>query len=103
MKVTIARGLAIFGIIVTAGLMISIGIKTYAFDKLRVNGSVYTQVVYGKDLIADILPPPLYTVESYMLAMEAVSNPELAGANLEKIATLKRAADRAIAEAGACR
>ena len=93
MKVTIARGLAIFGIIVTAGLMISIGIKTYAFDKLRVNGSVYTQVVYGKDLIADILPPPLYTVESYMLAMEAVSNPELAGANLEKIATLKRAFD----------
>ncbi|MQW89259.1 methyl-accepting chemotaxis protein [Sinorhizobium saheli] len=93
MKVTIARGLAIFGIIVTAGLMISIGIKTYAFDKLRVNGSVYTQVVYGKDLIADILPPPLYTVESYMLAMEAVSNPELAGGNLEKIATLKRAFD----------
>ncbi|WP_331376724.1 methyl-accepting chemotaxis protein [Sinorhizobium chiapasense] len=93
MKLSIARGLAIFGAIVTAGLMISIGIKTYAFDKLRVNGPVYTQVVYGKDLIADILPPPLYTVESYMLAMEAVSNPELAKGNLDKIGTLKQAYD----------
>ncbi|XEN33170.1 hypothetical protein M728_003831 (plasmid) [Ensifer sp. WSM1721] len=45
MKISIARGLAIFGIVVTAGLMVSIGIKTYAFDKLRVNGPVYTQVV----------------------------------------------------------
>ncbi|MCA1404142.1 HAMP domain-containing protein [Ensifer sp. IC3342] len=93
MKLSIARGLAIFGAIVTAGLLISIGIKTYAFDKLRVNGPVYTQVVYGKDLIADILPPPLYTVESYMLAMEAVSDPELAKGNLDKIETLKRAFD----------
>ncbi|WEX90405.1 methyl-accepting chemotaxis protein [Sinorhizobium garamanticum] len=93
MKLSIARGLAIFGAIVTAGLVISIGIKTYAFDKLRVNGPVYTQVVYGKDLIADILPPPLYTVESYMLAMEAVSDPELAKGNLDKIATLKQAYD----------
>ncbi len=93
MKFTIARGLLIFGVIVIAGLVLSIGIKTYAFNKLRVNGPVYTQVIYGKDLIADILPPPLYTVESYMLAMEAVSNPEFAKANLDKITVLKKAFD----------
>ncbi|WP_438751530.1 methyl-accepting chemotaxis protein [Pararhizobium sp. O133] len=91
MKFTIARGLLIFGAIVIVGLVLSIGIKTYAFNKLRVNGPVYTQIIYGKDLIADILPPPLYTVESYMLAMEAVSNPEFAKANLDKIAVLKKA------------
>jgi methyl-accepting chemotaxis protein len=84
MKLTIARGLLIFGAIVVAGLVLSIGIKTHAFNKLRVNGPVYTQVIYGKDLIADILPPPLYTVESYMLAMEAAANPEFARANLDK-------------------
>ncbi|CAN7315606.1 methyl-accepting chemotaxis protein [Pararhizobium sp. LjRoot238] len=93
MKLTIARGLLIFGAIVIAGLVLSIGIKTYAFNKLRVNGPVYTQVIYGKDLIADILPPPLYTVESYMLAMEAAANPEFAKANLDKIAALKKAFD----------
>ncbi|MEK1933704.1 MAG: methyl-accepting chemotaxis protein [Pararhizobium sp.] len=93
MKLTIARGLLIFGAIVIAGLVLSIGIKTHAFNKLRVNGPVYTQVIYGKDLIADILPPPLYTVESYMLAMEAAANPEFAKANLDKIAVLKKAFD----------
>ncbi|WP_275785549.1 methyl-accepting chemotaxis protein [Pararhizobium gei] len=91
MKLTIARGLVVFGAVVVAGLMLSIGIKTYAFNKLRVSGPVYTQIIYGKDLIADILPPPLYTVESYMLAMEAVANPELARENLNKIAGLKKA------------
>ncbi|OAP39862.1 chemotaxis protein [Sinorhizobium glycinis] len=93
MKLNIARGMIVFGGIIAIGLLISIGIKTYAFDKLRVNGPVYTQIVYGKDLVADILPPPLYTVESYMLAMEVISSPELAAKNQEKIAALKRAYD----------
>ncbi|MEY9722566.1 methyl-accepting chemotaxis protein [Sinorhizobium fredii] len=93
MKLNIARGMIVFGGIIAIGLLISIGIKTYAFDKLRVNGPVYTQIVYGKDLVADILPPPLYTVESYMLAMEAISSPELVARNQEKIAALKRAYD----------
>ncbi|APG88171.1 methyl-accepting chemotaxis protein (plasmid) [Sinorhizobium americanum CCGM7] len=64
MKLNIARGMIVFGGIIAVGLLVSIGIKTYAFDKLRVTGPVYTQIVYGKDLVADILPPPLYTVES---------------------------------------
>ncbi|ASY59573.1 HAMP domain-containing methyl-accepting chemotaxis protein [Sinorhizobium sp. CCBAU 05631] len=93
MKLNIARGMIVFGGIIAAGLLVSIGIKTYAFDKLRVNGPVYDQIVYGKDLVADILPPPLYTVESYMLAMEAISSPELAAKNQEKLAALKRAYD----------
>ncbi|MEY9103300.1 methyl-accepting chemotaxis protein [Sinorhizobium fredii] len=93
MKLNIARGMIVFGGIIAIGLLVSIGIKTYAFDKLRVNGPVYTQIVYGKDLVADILPPPLYTVESYMLAMEAISSPELVARNQEKIAALKRAYD----------
>ncbi|TCN33277.1 methyl-accepting chemotaxis protein [Sinorhizobium americanum] len=93
MKLNIARGMIVFGGIIAVGLLVSIGIKTYAFDKLRVTGPVYTQIVYGKDLVADILPPPLYTVESYMLAMEAVASPELAAMNQEKIGALKRAYD----------
>ncbi|ASY65479.1 Methyl-accepting chemotaxis protein (plasmid) [Sinorhizobium sojae CCBAU 05684] len=93
MKFNIARGMIVFGTIIAIGLLVSIGIKTYAFNKLRVNGPVYTQIVYGKDLVADILPPPLYTVESYMLAMEAIADPALAAKDMEKIAALKGAYD----------
>jgi methyl-accepting chemotaxis protein len=42
-----------------------------------VNGPVYQEIVNGKDLIADILPPPLYIVESYMLANEINSHPTM--------------------------
>ncbi|ULJ73421.1 methyl-accepting chemotaxis protein [Rhizobium gallicum] len=85
MKLNIARSLAIFAMVVAAGLIASIGIQNYAFNKLRVNGEMYKQIIYGKDLVADILPPPLYLVESYMLALEAVQRPDVAKKNVERI------------------
>lgn len=75
MKLSIARSLAAFGAVVCLGMATSIGIQTKAFDELRVNGPAYHQIVNGKDLVADILPPPLYVVESYMLALEASADP----------------------------
>src|SRR5687768_8730553 len=92
MRLNIARSLAIFAAVVTTGLVISIGIQNHAFNKLRVNGEIYRQIIYGKDLVADILPPPLYLVESYMLALEAVQRPAAAKSNLERIAAVLKPA-----------
>ncbi|PKA39692.1 methyl-accepting chemotaxis protein [Rhizobium sullae] len=92
MKLNIARSLAIFAVVVTAGLIASIGIQNYAFNKLRVNGEVYRQIIYGKDLVADILPPPLYVVESYMLALEAVQRPDVAKKNIDRIENILKPA-----------
>lgn len=92
MKLNIARSLALFGAVVILGLVTSIGIQNYAFNKLRVNGLMYKQIIYGKDLVADILPPPLYVIEPYMLALEAVRQPAAAEANLERIATVLKPA-----------
>ncbi|ARM15558.1 MULTISPECIES: methyl-accepting chemotaxis protein [Rhizobium] len=93
MAFTIARSLVAFGVAVSTGLFMSIGLQQSALERLKVNGPVYEQVVYGKDLIADILPPPLFVVESYMLSFEASKFPELAETNLAKIANLKAAYD----------
>ncbi|ANM14547.1 MULTISPECIES: methyl-accepting chemotaxis protein [unclassified Rhizobium] len=93
MAFTIARSLVAFGVAVSAGLFMSIGLQQSALERLKVNGPVYEQVVYGKDLIADILPPPLFVVESYMLSFEASKFPELTDTNLAKIANLKAAYD----------
>lgn len=38
--------------------------------QLKVNGPVYDEVVQNKDLIADILPPPVYIIESYLVSLE---------------------------------
>jgi methyl-accepting chemotaxis protein len=91
MKFTIARNLATVGIAVSVGMFASFGLQQLALERLKVNGPIYEQIVYGKDLIADILPPPLFVVESYMLSHEANDFPDLTEVNLGKIATLKTA------------
>ncbi|MCF7966039.1 MAG: HAMP domain-containing protein [Methylobacter tundripaludum] len=37
---------------------------------LNVNGPVYQRIAQGKDIIADVLPPPEYIIEAYMVALQ---------------------------------
>ncbi|MDD5214640.1 MAG: methyl-accepting chemotaxis protein [Methylococcales bacterium] len=47
------------------------GIATLkAMSTLNVNGPIYQRIVQGKDLIADILPPPEYIIESYLVVFQ---------------------------------
>jgi methyl-accepting chemotaxis protein len=39
-------------------------------NELKVNGPHYLRIVQGKDLVADILPPPEYILESYLVSMQ---------------------------------
>jgi len=41
-----------------------------AFNRILVNGPVYGDIVNNKDLVADILPPPAYLIESWQVALE---------------------------------
>jgi methyl-accepting chemotaxis protein len=73
-----------------------IGFGFLAFNTLsvlRINGPIYKDIVQGKDVIADILPPPAYIIESYLVALQ------LAGeTSPEKIKGLKDTLDRLKAE-----
>jgi len=60
-------------------VLLAVFIAGYAFfgwlsfhtlDKLRINGNLYNQIVMSKDLIADVLPPPGYIIESYMTVLQ---------------------------------
>ena len=42
-------------------------------DDLKVNGPLYQRIVQGKDLIADVLPPPEYIIESYLVSLQLVN------------------------------
>ena len=49
-----------------------IGYAFWTFSTLqmaKVHGPYYTRIVQGKDLIADILPPPEYIIETYLMAL----------------------------------
>jgi len=58
---TVVVGFAVFGVVTVA-----------VMEELRVNGPLYADVVRGKDLVADILPPPAYILEANLTAHELV-------------------------------
>ncbi|MHB1687420.1 MAG: methyl-accepting chemotaxis protein [Ignavibacteriaceae bacterium] len=51
---------------VAASLLV-FGLYTYGtINKIKVNGPLYKSIIQGKNLIADILPPPEYIIEAYL-------------------------------------
>jgi methyl-accepting chemotaxis protein len=62
--------------IFTVILIIAIGMIWFSYyslttlNNLKVNGPVYNKIVLEKDLVADILPPPSYLIESYLTVCE---------------------------------
>ena len=43
---------------------------------VQVNGPLYKRIVEGKDIVADILPPPEYIIESYLVVLQMVQEPD---------------------------
>jgi methyl-accepting chemotaxis protein len=44
-------------------------------NELQVNGPLFQRIVKNKDLVADILPPPAYIIESYLTALQISTAP----------------------------
>lgn len=54
-----------------AAVLIAFGLFTaQTVSKVRVGGPYYTKIIQSKDLVADILPPPAYILESYLLSFQ---------------------------------
>jgi methyl-accepting chemotaxis protein len=68
-NVGVGRKLALLVGVPVVGLGVFAVASFDTVNKVKVNGPLYTDIVMGKDLIADILPPPAYIVESHMVAL----------------------------------
>ena len=42
-------------------------------DQVKINGPLYQDIISGKDLIADILPPPEYALEPFLVVLQALA------------------------------
>lgn len=64
--------------------------------EVEVNGPVYQRIVQGKDLIADVLPPPAYILESYLTALQLAQakSPDEKNEQIAKFRQLKLDYDR---------
>lgn len=53
-----------------------VGFAVFAFldyktvVEIQINGPIYERIVLGKDVIADVLPPPAYIVETNMVVLQ---------------------------------
>lgn len=86
--------------IVLTGMFI-LGLAVYGawsfktLNALKVNGPLYQQLVQSKDLIADILPPSEYLIESYLVGFQLQAASGKAGQDklIGRMTTLKREYD----------
>jgi methyl-accepting chemotaxis protein WspA len=64
-------------------------------NTVKVNGPVYHRIVQGKDVIADVLPPPEYIIESYLLVLqlERTTDPTVTAQLIERGKGLRREYD----------
>ncbi|MBX9774315.1 MAG: HAMP domain-containing protein [Xanthobacteraceae bacterium] len=74
MRFSIKTVIYSFGAVMALGLLIAVAASLWATHQIRVGGPTYTKIVQGKDLVADILPPPAYIIESYLEATLALNN-----------------------------
>jgi methyl-accepting chemotaxis protein len=69
---SVARRLVALTVVAAIG---PAAIATMAYrvvSTVKVGGPLYADVVRGKDIVADVLPPPEYIIESYLIAHEIV-------------------------------
>ena len=88
-------------------LMFGLGAECYVIEstvsQVRVHGPAYKRITATKDLIADILPPPAFIIEAYLLAHEQLEEPRQRGATKTRgpsvgVAARLRRAPRVLAQ-----
>ncbi len=71
MRLKLSGAMNLFGASLAVGLVLLAAGSWKAISSQRIGGSLYDRIVAGKDLTADILPPPMYVIEAYLDAQTA--------------------------------
>ena len=72
-QIALSKRLAILIALFSAGFLIY-GVWSFkTLNELKVSGPVYQKIVQGKDLVADVLPPPEYILESYLVVFQIMA------------------------------
>jgi methyl-accepting chemotaxis protein len=77
MKLRIAQVTHAFGAFLILGLLALGGVSLFALEHVRIGGAAYNEIEGGKDLTADLLPPPLFLVEAHLMVQEIEADPTI--------------------------
>ncbi len=89
MRLSISKAFAYGGYLILAGLLALLAVSTVAVERLRIGGAAYERIITGKDIVADILPPPAYVIEAYQEALVVARKPNSAAIHLDRLAQLR--------------
>jgi methyl-accepting chemotaxis protein len=91
-KMSLQRKLQLLIGVSLSVLVIIVTIDGMKSGKVRIGGDTYDSIVHGKDLIADILPPPMFVVEAERTAqaLMAIDNDSKRQANVGRIKKLEK-------------
>ena len=70
------RRLSVFNKLLLVAALSAVGLAAFGaiafrtLNRVKINGPVYQDIVRGKDLVADILPPPEYILETYLVVLQ---------------------------------
>ncbi len=77
-NLSIGKKLTVLLFVFIAGYAIFGLISFSTLNTLSINGNLHKQIIMSKDLIADVLPPPGYIIESYLDILQLVDESESA-------------------------
>jgi methyl-accepting chemotaxis protein len=89
-RLNVARIIGIFGVVTIVGFLATAVTQYIAISQLQVGGPIYARIVLGKDLVADVLPPPEYVIESYLEATLALNDPSKLDEHRARLARLRK-------------
>jgi methyl-accepting chemotaxis protein len=69
-RLKIGQKLSAMIVVFLAAFMVFLIISQVCLNTVKVNGDIYNSIASGKDIVADILPPPEYIIEPYLTAQE---------------------------------
>ena len=72
-RLKLSKRLSVLITLFSAGFIIYGAWSFKTLDELKVGGPVYQRIVQGKDLVADVLPPPEYILESYLVVFQIMA------------------------------
>ncbi len=77
-RFSVLQQIIFLALVCIAGLAV-VSVTAYSIiNKVKVTGPIYQQIVQGKDLVADILPPPEYIIESYLVVLQSARETDAA-------------------------
>jgi methyl-accepting chemotaxis protein len=92
-RLGIKATILVFGVAMAIGIALAVAINTVSLNKVRIGGATYDEIVQVKDLVADILPPPLYIIEAYLEAGLALNQSKPVPEAQSRIAELRKQYD----------